>query len=199
MSEDAASESAQSLSDKAFEIATRRQEAAVEVLALLDKKLDKAIGEHPETALHAAAWLAGTSLYRSFGYTNEPAPGTIMLSEVANQEWPKLMKVFLSLIEKDGIKLEPDDLLLEFSAEQRPKKSILEIQQEFQDEYNEIMRKHGFDYAEGGKAGAVVCAMLVKAYCIRRKDLDPALAAGVVEMGFIEGAKTVPAPLKPRS
>jgi hypothetical protein len=196
MTEETSTESAD-LGTQALEIAKRRQTAALAVLQLFEKHFDQTVGSHPETVLHAAAWLAGTSLYRSFGYKEEQAPGTIMLSEKANEEWPKLMKTFVFLVEKDGIKLKPDELILNFPGEHGPKKSILEIQAEFQDEYNKVMQANGFDFAEGGKTGAVVCAMLVKAYCVRRKDLEPALAAGIVEMGFIEGAKTSPAPLKP--
>ena len=71
-----------------------------------------------------------------------------------------------------------------------PQKTLLEIQEQFQDRYNEIMRQHGFDYMEGAKTGAVVCALLVKVYALRRKDLEPKLAASIVSMGFVEGAKT---------
>ena len=184
------------LSDQAFEIAKRRQKTAREALQLFEKEFDPAVGAHPETVLHAAAWLAGTSLHRSFGYTEEQAPGTIMLSEKANQEWPKLMKTFMFLLEKDGFKLGPDELVLKFPGEHGPKMNMLEVQQRFQAADNEIMRKHGFDYAEGGKTGAVICALLAKVYCVRRKDLAPGLAAGIVEMGFIEGTKTAPAPLE---
>lgn len=195
MTQEANSESPD-LGAQAMEIAKRRQQAALEVLKLFEKEFPPEVGRHPETVLHAAAWLAGTSLYRSFGFGEATAPGTIMLSEKSNQEWPKLMKTFVFLLEKEGIQLKPDELILKFTGEQSPRKSLVEIQEQFQDAYNEIMRRNGFDFAEGGKTGAVVCAMLVKAYCVRRRDLEPGLAAGIVEMGFIEGAKTSPAPLK---
>ncbi len=195
MTEPEAETGAESLSDQAFEIAKRRQQAAVEVLRLLERQLGREAATHPQTVLHAAAWLAGTSLYRSLGHADETAPGTVVLSEKANEEWPKLMKVFSYLLDKEGLKLKPDDLMLTFPGEHSPRKSLAEIQQELQDPFNEIMKQHGFDYAEGAKTGAVACAMLVKAYCVRRKDLDSGVAAGIVEMGFIEGAKTAPAPL----
>lgn len=191
---DSSAADSQDLGAQALEIAKRRQAAAVEVLRLLEKQLDPAAAAHPETVLHAAAWLAGTSLYRSFGYPDEPAPDSMTLSEKANQEWPKLMKVFLVLVKKDGLKLTPNPLTSPYPGEHDPKKSIREIRQEFEDAYDGIMRRHDFDYAEGGRTGAVTCAMLFKAYCVRRKDLDPALAAGIVQMGLIEGTKTAPEP-----
>ncbi len=197
MAEADAGGSLQHLSDQAVEIAKRRQQAAVEVLQLLEKGLQPAVSSHPESVLYAAAWLAGTSLYRSFGYAEEAASGTIMLSEKANQEWPKLMKVLMFLLDKEGIKLKQDELILEIPAAHSAKTSILQIQAELQAPFNEIMKRNGFDYAEGAKTGAVVCAMLIKVYCLRRKDLEPGLAAGIVSMGFVEGAKTSPAPLTP--
>ena len=50
---------------------------------------------HAGTILSAAAWLAGTSLYRSLGYKQNPAPGTIMLSNEVDEEWPILLNIFL--------------------------------------------------------------------------------------------------------
>ena len=122
-------------------------------------------------------------------------PGVLVLSEEANQQIPVLMKVFMFLLDKDGVKLKPDEFVANIPAEFRPRKTLLEIQQEFQDRYNEIMKAHGFDYMDGAKTGAVVCELLVKLYALRRKDLEPKMAASIVSMGFIEGAKTAPVPM----
>ena len=101
----------QDLSDKAFEIAKRRQAAAAEVLKLLEEQYPTTLGSHVGTVLYAAAWLAGTSLYRSLGYKQELEPGVVVLSEEANQQIPALMKVFMFLLDKDGVKLKPDDFV----------------------------------------------------------------------------------------
>ncbi len=70
------------------------------------------------------------------------------------------------------------------------------IQRVLQNPYNQVMKKYGFDYASGAQAGAVVCALFTRTYCVERSDLDPRVAVGIVSMGLVEGTKTIPVPLK---
>ncbi len=103
------------------------------------------------------------------------------------------MKVFMFLVDKDGIKLKPDDFAVEIPSTQKAVKSIAEVQAHFQPRYNDIMRTHDFDYLEGARTGAVACARLMKLHCLNRTDLDPPVAASIVSMGFVEGATSAPA------
>jgi hypothetical protein len=174
----------------------RRQQAAIEVLGIFQKHFETTFESHPASVLYAAAWLAGTSLYRSFGYEHEAAPGTIILSDKANDEWPKLLNVYLyAVIEKSRIQLNPKEMVLEIPPEYKPKKDIFKIQELFQDPYNQIMRKYGFNYVEGAQVGALICAIITSTHCVDRKDLEPKLAAGIVSMGLLEASKTTPPPL----
>lgn len=163
-------------------------------MALLERHF-AAANPTPETVLFAASWLAGTSLYRSLGIEAQLEPGTVVLSEKANEEWPKLMRTFLYLLPKFGVLVNEADAATEISTEHRSQQDLLTIQNALQKPYNEIMQRHGFDFAEGAKTGAVLCALLLKAYCATTQRLQPGLAASIVAMGFIEGAKTSPAPL----
>ncbi len=191
----ASSSGMENLSERAYEIAKRRQAAAVEVVAMLEDQFESWFESSASTVLHACAWLAGTSLYRAFGSGEDPAPGSAAFVERSNEEGLKLMKVFMFLVDKDGIKLKPEDFAVEIPAEWKPAKSIGEVQARFQERYNEIMRMREFDYLEGAKTGAVACAKLVKLHCLNRTDLEPPVAASIVSIGFAEGAKTAPAPL----
>ena len=182
--------------DNSVETMKRRQAAAIEVLRLFQEHFPTTFENHPGTSLSAAAWLAGTSLYRSFGYQHNIAPGTVILSDIANEKGPILTGIFMYFLDKDGIKLKQGEVILKFTEEQKPRKNILEIQERCQDSYNEIMRKNGFDYLEAAKVGAIICAMMVNFHCISHHDLEPKLAAGLVLMGFVEGTKTCPTPLK---
>jgi hypothetical protein len=182
------------LGAQALEMAKRRQDAAKEVLALLERHFATA-APHPESMLYAASWLAGTSLFRALKLGEGSEAGTVVLSEKVNEEWPKLMRTFVYLLEKFGIKVKPDAATFNIPPEHQSHGSLRRIQEELQTPYNAIMTAHGFDYAEGAKTGAVVCALLVKAYCATHKVLEPGLAAGIVAMGFVEAAKTAPAPL----
>ena len=120
----------------------------------------------------------------------------IVLSDKVNEEWPKLMRTFVYLLEKFGIKVRVEEANFEIAAEHRSQQSLRQIQEALQTPYNAIMSAHGFDYAEGARTGAVLCALLVRSYCGTHKLLEPGLAATIVAMGFVEGAKTVPSPLE---
>lgn len=172
-----------------------RVEAATEVMGIFDRHFSPQNGIHPGTVLSTAAWLSGTSLYRSFGYTQNPEPGTVMLSEIANQEFPKLLNLFQFYMFQNGMQLQPDQFILEIPNEHKPLKNILEIQEAYQDEYNAIMKRYELDYLDGARAGIIVCSMVFAYHCLQRKDMDPRLGAGIISMGIITGAKTVPFPL----
>lgn len=187
----------QSQQADSVEIMKRRQQAAIEVLGIFQENFPTTFESHPASVLFAGSWLAGTSLYRSLGYDHNAVPGTIILSEKANEEWPKLGNLYLHVIRQDGVRLDPKELVLNIPQEYKSKKDILKIQELFQEPYNAIMRKHGFNYLEGAQVGVFVCAILTKFHCVTHKDLELKLAAGIVSMGFVEGAKTCPFPLKP--
>ena len=172
-----------------------RADAAAEVLGIFDRHFRTPQGSHPGTVLAAAAWLAGTSLYRSFEYAQTAEPGTVMLSEKANQAFPRLLDLFTYYMSKSGTQIKPDQFILETPDTFKPTKTILEIQEAHQDEYNAIMKKHNLDYLDGARAGIIACAMLFNYHCVKRQDLDPRLAAGIISMGIVTGAKTVPMPL----
>jgi hypothetical protein len=176
-----------------------RAEAATEVLGIFDRHFRTPQGVHPGTVLSAAAWLAGTSLYRSFGYTQNPEPGTVMLSEKANQEFPKLLDLFTYYMFQSGTHIKPEQFILQIPEAFKPQKTILQIQEAHQDEYNAIMKKHNLNYPDGARAGVIVCSMLFNYHCVKRQDIDPRLGAGILSMGIVTGAKTVPVPLKPES
>jgi hypothetical protein len=174
-----------------------RADAAKEVMGIFDKHFRTPQGIHPGTVLSAGAWLAGTSLYRSFGYTQNPEPGTVMLSEKANQQFPKLINLFTYYMVQGGTPIKPEQFILQIPDASKPVKTILQIQEAHQDEYNAIMKRHNLNYLEGARAGIIVCSMLFNYHCVKRQDLNPRLGAGIISMGIVTGAKTVPAPLKP--
>jgi len=176
-----------------------RAEAATEVMRIFDRHFRTPEGIHPGNVLSAAAWLAGTSLYRSFGYPQSPEPGTVMLSEKANQEFPKLLDLFTYYMLQGGTQIKPEQFILQTPDAFKPQKTILQIQEAHQDDYNAIMKRHNLDYLDGARAGVIVCSMLFNYHCVKRQDLDPRLGAGMIAMGIVTGAKTAPMPLKPES
>ena len=169
----------------------------MEFLGLLQERFIGADGRaHAGTILSTAARLAGTSLYRSLNYKNNPEPGVVVLSNEVNEAWPKLMNLFAFYCQQNRIDVLARPLVTKFPAQDQPKLEVTQVQSEFQDRYNEIMKNHGLDYLNGARAGMVVCSIVFQYHCTVAKDIDPYIATGIVAMGVVEGAKTAPPPLK---
>ena len=176
------------------------REAAKEFLPILQAKLALPDGTlHAGTMLCAAAWLTGTSLYRSFDFKEESPPGITIKSNEVNKEWESLMYLFEQYsFQRTDIpvgRLIMAALALPDSF--KPQAEMLRVQSELQDQYNAVMKKHGFDYLDGARAGIVLCSILHQYYSATAKIIDPDAAGGIVAQGILEGAKTVPPPLEP--
>ena len=175
------------------ELQKKRYAAALEFLGVLQEYAPQVQG-HAGTILSVAAWLAGTSLYRSMNYKQDPPAGTIMLSEEVNEAWPELMNLFLYYCKRSGLEIQPDQMVLEPPPADKPKIEIQPAQEKFQDIYNEIMQKHGLDYRDGARAGMIACSLIFQYHCTKVRDIESRVAAGIVSMGVVAGAKTVPPP-----
>jgi hypothetical protein len=160
-----------------------RVDAATEVMEIFDRNFQTPQGPHAGTALSAAGWLAGTSLYRSFGYEEIHEPGTVILgipSEKANQESRKLLNSFIYYLFQSGIPMKLDQFILQVPDTHKSLQTMLQIQAAHQDKYNAIMKRHGLDYLEGARAGMMVCSMAMGYLCLQRKAIDPRIGAGIV-------------------
>jgi hypothetical protein len=136
------------------------REAALEFLPILKDKLISSDGVlHTGTMLSASAWLTGTSLYRSFDFEENSPPGKTIKSDEINKEWESLMHLFEEYNFQEAnfpikkliraAQAAPDTL--------KPKVKMLYVQEHLQDQYNTIMKKHGFDYLDGaGQASSFV-------------------------------------------
>jgi len=176
--------------------------AATEFIPVLQAKLVSPDGRvHAGTILSAAAWLTGTSLYRAFHPKDDIPPGTTIKSNEANKEWESLMYLFEQYnFQKADIPV--GHLILAALAAgdtHKPRVEMSYVQKELQEKYNAVMKKHGFEYLDGARAGVVVCSILFQHYSTVAKDIDPNVAAGIVAQGILEAAKTAPPPLKSAS
>jgi hypothetical protein len=173
--------------------------AALELLPILQKKFTSSDGRvHAGTILAAAAWLTGTSLYRAFHPKDDVAPGTIIKSNEVNKEWESLIYLFEDYNFGD-VRIPPGRLImsaLAASDEYKPQAEMLDVQKEFQDQYNRVMKRHGFGYLDGARAGVVICSLLLQHHGTVVKDINLSVAAGIIAQGILEAAKTAPPPLK---
>jgi len=82
-------------------------DAAGEMLEVFAARLGQNGTLHSETVIAAAARMAGTMLFRSFGFdTSKMLPGAAVLSNEANQKGPELLNIVGGMLQKYG--LQPD-------------------------------------------------------------------------------------------
>jgi hypothetical protein len=194
--------SEQSVQDDPFlspEQQKKRYEAAMEFIKVFQEKMPLVGGKpHAGTVISVAARLAGTSLFRSIN-RKDVAPGVVVLSEEVNTAYPQLLNLFAYYCKQNGIDVMGKPLVQEIPDQDKPLMELAQVQAEYQDQYNEIMKKHGLDHLEGARAGMIVCSIVFHYHCISNKDIDPYVATGIVAMGIVEGAKTSPVDFNSRS
>lgn len=143
-----------------------------------------------EIVIGSVARMAGSFLFRSFGLPlTGIQPGSVVLSEQANQQGPRLVQILGGVLESMGVKLDSSKL----SASQRTKgqrESFLETQEALEMRFAAIRAKYGLSDGEAADAVALATAVLIK-NCASL--LDPHVGFGLAVYGFIEGAKTAPA------
>ncbi len=178
------------------EMQKKRYEAAMEFVKELQEKIPLVGGKpHAGTVLAIAARIAGTNLYRAMNYGKEVTTGTVVLSEEVNQAWPQLMNQFAFYSKQNGIDVMSKPVVTKFPEKDKPLMTVEQVQLEYQDQYDQIMKKHGLDYLNAARAGMVVSSIVFQFHCIKAKDIDPYVGAGIIAMGIVEGAKTAPPPL----
>lgn len=149
-------------------------------------------GVHAETAVAAAARMAGTFLFRSFGFDLATiAPGQVVLSEEANAAGPGLIRVLAGALAEIGIVLDEQRLGASQLPANRPTLDFLATQARLEPQFAAIRAEHGLSLTEAADAAAIATAFLIH-QCAR--VLDPSAAFGVAVYGFIEGTKTAPGP-----
>lgn len=180
------------------EMQKKRYDAAMEFAAALQERTPLLRGKpHAGTVLAVPARLAGSSLFRSLNYKDtEIKPGMVVLSEEVNEAWPQLMNQFAFYCKQNGVDVMSKPMVTTFPEQHKPLMSVEQVLAEYQDQYHQIMKKHGLDYLQGARAGMVVASIVFEYHCKKTKDIDPFLATGIVAMGVVEGAKTAPPALK---
>ena len=172
----------------------KRYDAAMEFVKVLQEKVPLVGGKpHAGTILAVVARLAGSSLYRSLNYNKDITPGVVVLSNEVNEAWPQLMNMFAFYCKQNGFDVMSKPLVTKFSEQDKPRMEVEWVLAEYQDQYHEIMQRHGLDTLNGARAGMVVCSIVFLHHCKTAKDIDPYVAAEIVAMGIVEGAKTAPA------
>lgn len=181
------------------QIVQKQLDAAVEIYHLVASRIGTRRVAHPEAAIVAAGRLAGTMLFRSFGIdTTGIRPGTAILSEQANQEFPVLIAIGLAVLRESGLVLDqskPSDQVLS-SREKATTMSVLQMQDLLEGEILKIKSEHDLSFREAAHSAAVAAAWFVRDCA---PDIGPDVSFSLAVLGFIEGSKTVPRPISSRA
>jgi hypothetical protein len=151
-------------------------------------------GIHPGTAVAATARMAGTYLFRSFGFNLAGLePNQVVLSEAANEQGPALIPIAGGILTKFGITLDNSTAGKATPPEHKPGQPFLETQRMLEPLYAPIKDRFGLTTQEAAQAAAVATALLIRHFS---KSLNPSVAFGIAVYAFIEGAKTAPDPVQ---
>jgi len=147
-------------------------------------------GVHAETAVAAAARMAGTFLFRSFGFKLPGVkPGQPVLSEDANAKGPELLHVLVGVLGGLGVALDRERLKAEPGPGHKPLLAFLETQGKVEPPCEGIRQRHGLSLPDAAMAAAAATAVVIGRTA---KVLDPNVAFHIAAYGFVEGSKTAP-------
>lgn len=169
----------------------KRYEAALEFLSILNTKFVASDGSpHAGTILSAAARLTGTSLYRSFQDQEDSLRGTNVTLQDVNREWENLVYL-LEQYNFQRADIPVGRVVLAAMAAPhffRPQVEMPDVQSELHDQYNTVIKQHGFDTLEGAHVGIILCSILIQQYS-QAGMIDADAATGVVAQAIFEAAR----------
>lgn len=142
---------------------------------------------HVGTALTVAARLAETSLYRSLNYKKDVSPGVVVLSDEVNQAWPKLLNMFAFYCKQSSLDVIANPVVTKFFEKDKPLMDTDQVLQEYQDQYHEIMKKHGLDYLDGARAGMIVSSIIFQYhYLVYEKGVLNQIEERLARIDFVK-------------
>lgn len=146
---------------------------------------------HPATAISTAARLSGSFLFRTFGFqTDGQEPGSILLSEQANEKGTQLINIVGSYLTNSNIAIDQTKLgAVGEDKELKPKITFLRAISLVQNEALEICVRHGLNMEQSAQSVAAATAFIVKE-CAAQITVETGFNIAIY--GFIEGSKTVP-------
>ena len=147
---------------------------------------------HAETLIASVARMAGSMMYRSFGFDNTIEPGTAVLSEQANIHGPKLMNVMFVTLQQLGDQVGEDNLNLEYASAQFSQLTFKESHDRLAPLFLKYCEVTPLGLHDAALGAAIATGILVHD-C--REVLSADKGGAIAIYGFVEGTKTAPFPL----
>jgi hypothetical protein len=166
--------------------------AAGDIVDLLFDKTGNNTRFHPGTAITSASRLAGSFLFRTFNINMDNAtPGSVVLSDMANEKGPVLMTVLGNALTHLGVT--PDPAKLEGATNVPSDLNYLDTLALLQEDAHGIMKQHELTFGEMACSCAMATAFIIKE-CQEELPCESGYYTAVY--GFVEGCKTYPPEFK---
>ena len=165
--------------------------ASAELTQTILTKLATKRGVHAETAISAAARMAGTYLLKSSGLPiAQFTPGTAIFSDLMDDQGQRLLRAVDEVLESLNIAMDPQRMDLNIPDEHQPQMALMEIQTLLDPSFDAIFRKYQLTAEEGAYSAAISTAVMMQKTA---GVVDPYLGYAIAAYGILESCKTVPA------
>ena len=147
---------------------------------------------HVETLIASTARMAGSLLYLSFDFDPSLPPGTVVVSDQADTEGPRLMAALLATLQRLGHGVTESSLEPAFCSTAFSQLDLLASCERLGPFFLKIAELKGLDLPRAAEAAAIATAML---WHDGREILAVERGAAIAVAGFVEGCKTAPPPM----
>lgn len=138
-------------------------------------------------AISSTARLAGSFLFRSFGFKiNAAKPGTVMLSEEANTKGPQLVNITYAVLKNFGIQI--DNNKMSNGNQKQAVSNFVDVISKIQSPALEIMKNNALSYEQMSQSAAIATAFIIQ----QSNNITPEEGFGTAIYHYIEGSKTYP-------
>lgn len=147
---------------------------------------------HAETLIASVARMAGSLMYRSFNFDKTIDPGTVVLSDQANIDGPKLMNLMFATLQQLGDKVDEDNIDSEYVSTKFSKLTFKESHDRLAPFFLKYCQVAPMALRDAALGAAIATGILIHD-C--REVLSTDKGSAIAVYGFVEGTKTAPFPL----
>ena len=171
-----------------MEITKNQNDAVNDIVEMVVNVIGNGSREIDTTeAISSTARLAGSFLFRSFGFKiGDAKPGTVMLSEDANTKGPQLVNITHAVLHNFGIQI--DNNKMSNGNQKHADSNFVDVIGRIQSPALEIMKKNDLSYEQMAQSSAIATAFIIQ----QSSNITPEEGFGIAIYHYIEGSKTNP-------
>lgn len=169
-------------------ITENQNKAVSEIVEMIVGVVGKGSREIDTTeAISSTARLAGSFLFRSFGFEiNDAKPGTVILLEEANTKGPRLVNITQAVLQNFGIQI--DNNKMSNGNQKQAESNFIEVIDKIQNPALEIMNNNELSYEQMAQSSAIATAFIIQ----QSNNISAEEGFGTAIYHYIEGTKTNP-------